>query len=169
MSIAQSLLPEFAHEADVTRKVLAAVPQDKFSWSPHEKSYSLGQLATHLANLPVWTMATIHQDSLDLNPKDGDPPKGREATTVEEVLAIYDENIAAAKDALAGASDETLTSSWTLRNGGEALFTMPKVAVLRSFVMNHQIHHRGQMSVYLRLAGAKVPSVYGPTADESPF
>jgi uncharacterized damage-inducible protein DinB len=129
----------------------------------------MGQLASHLANLPTWTMATIHHDSFDLDPADGEAPKSPEAATVEEALATYDRNIAAARDALAGATDENLRSEWNLLHGGKTILTMPKVAVIRSFVMNHQVHHRGQMSVYLRLAGAKVPAIYGPSADEAVF
>ena len=169
MSIAQSLLPEFDQEMATTRRVLAAVPQDKFTWSPHEKSFPMGQLASHLANLPTWVMVTVHEDGIDLAPKDGEAPRAKEAKTVEEALAIFDENVSTARSALAGASDEALTANWSLLMGGETMFTLPKAAVLRTFVMSHTIHHRGQMSVYLRLAGAHVPSVYGPTADESPF
>jgi len=166
MSISAALLPEFDQEMANTRKALERVPDDKFDWKPHEKSMSMGGLATHLANLPRWTVYTINQDSLDLAPPGGEPLRAEEQRSRREVLEDFDKNAAAARDAIAGASDEELLKPWSLLQGGVTLMTLPKIAVLRSFVMNHVIHHRGQFTVYLRLNDVPVPSIYGPSADE---
>jgi len=167
MSISAALLPEFDQEMTNTRKALERVPDDKFDWKPHEKSMALGGLATHLANLPSWTVYTINQDSLDLAPPGGEPFVTPLANSREEVLEAFDKNVAAARAAIAGASDEELLKPWSLLSGGNMLMTLPKIAVLRGFVMNHIIHHRGQFTVYLRLNDIPVPSIYGPSADES--
>jgi uncharacterized damage-inducible protein DinB len=169
MSISASLLPEFELEMASTRKVLERIPDDKFDWKPHEKSWAMGGLATHLANLPNWTVWTINQDSLDLAPPDGGSlvlePKGSR----QELLDEFDKNVAAARDAISGASDQELLKPWSLLKGGVTLMTLPKITVLRGFVMNHMIHHRGQFTVYLRLNDIPVPSIYGPSADEGAF
>jgi uncharacterized damage-inducible protein DinB len=167
MSIAEALIPEFDMEMATTRRVLERVPEDKFSFSPHEKSMTLQGLTTHLANLPSWFAATILEDSLDLSPKDGVAPKAGPVESAKSALEIFDGHVTAGRKALAGASDETLMSDWSLLSGGEVIFTQPKLGVIRSFVLNHMIHHRGQMSVYLRLNDVPVPTIYGPTADES--
>lgn len=169
MPIAAALLPEFDHEAANTRKTLERVPEDKLGWKPHPKSPTLGWLASHVAELPHWTVIALQQDSLDLAPPGAPPPRREEAKTRAELLARFDERVAAARTALAGASDETLLSPWTLMKSGQQLMTMPKLAVVRSFVMNHGIHHRAQLTVYLRLNDVPVPALYGPSADEAPF
>jgi uncharacterized damage-inducible protein DinB len=166
MSISASLLPEFDQEMANTRKALERIPDDKFDWKPHEKSWAMGGLATHLANLPIWTVYTINQDSLDLAPPGGESLRVEEKRSRREVLEDFDKNVSAARDAIAGASDEELLKPWSLLKGGVTLMTLPKIAVLRSFVMNHVIHHRGQFTVYLRLNDVPVPSIYGPSADE---
>jgi uncharacterized damage-inducible protein DinB len=166
MSISASLLPEFDQEMANTRKALERIPDDKFDWKPHEKSWAMGGLATHLANLPIWTVFTINQDSLDLAPPSGESFTVEPKNSRQELLADFDKNAAAARDAIAGASDEEMLKPWTLLKGGVTLMTLPKIAVLRSFVMNHIIHHRGQFTVYLRLNDVPVPSIYGPSADE---
>jgi len=166
MSISASLLPEFDQEMANTRKALERIPDDKFDWKPHEKSWAMGGLATHLANLPIWTVYTINQDSLDLAPPGGGSFRVEEKGSRREILEDFDKNVAAARDAIAGASDEEMLKPWTLLKGGVTLMTLPKIAVLRSFVMNHIIHHRGQFTVYLRLNDVPVPSIYGPSADE---
>jgi uncharacterized damage-inducible protein DinB len=166
MSISASLLPEFDQEMANTRKALERIPDDKFDWMPHEKSMAMGGLATHLANLPTWTVFTINQDSLDLAPPGGESFRVEPKNSRREILEDFDKNVAAARDAIAGASDEEMLKPWTLLNGGVTLLTLPKIAVLRSFVMNHIIHHRGQFTVYLRLNDIPVPSIYGPSADE---
>ena len=166
MSISASLLPEFDQEMANTRKALERIPDDKFDWKPHEKSWAMGGLATHLANLPSWTVYTIKQDSLDLAPPGAESFKVEQKTSRQGILEDFDKNVAAARDAIAGASDEELLRPWSLLKGGVTLMTLPKIAVLRGFVMNHIIHHRGQFTVYLRLNDIPVPSIYGPSADE---
>ncbi len=166
MSISASLLPEFDQEMANTRKALERIPDDKFDWKPHEKSGAMGWLATHLANLPSWAVLTIKQDSLDLAPPGGGSFRIEPKNSRREILEDFDKNVAAARAAIAGASDEELLKPWSLLKGGVTLMTLPKIAVLRSFVMNHIIHHRGQFTVYLRLNDVPVPSIYGPSADE---
>lgn len=163
MSISAMLLPEFDMEMANTRRTLERIPTDKFGWQPHGKSFTMGKLATHLAVLPTWTGVTFSTSELDLAlPFDRPNPE-----TIEEVLDLFDKNVADARAALVGASDEAFFQTWTLKNGEHVIFTLPKAAVLRGFVMNHVIHHRGQMTVYLRLNDIPVPSIYGPSADES--
>lgn len=163
MSIAQSLLPEFDHEFAVLRKTLERVPEGLGEFKPHEKSMAMGRLAGHLTELPGWVNATLEQDELDFAKMDYKPfiP----ATTAELVGAL-DKALAKARPAIAGTSDADMMKPWTLRQGEQVFFTMPKVAVLRSFVMNHMIHHRAQLGVYLRLNDVPVPATYGPSADE---
>ena len=166
MALSQSILPEFDHEAGSTRKMLERCPEDKFGWKPHEKSFSLGELVSHLCNLPDWAMMTVNQDSFDMNPTDGEAPKNEEYKSVASALDAFDTKMAAAREAIAGASDEQLVGNWALLAGGNEVFSMPRIAVLRGFVFNHAIHHRGQMSVYLRLLDVPLPATYGPSADE---
>lgn len=165
MSIAQSLLPEFDQEIANTRKLLERVPADRMQWKPHQKSWALGALASHLANLLVWTSMTIEKDAFDMNPE-SPPPTPAEAKDADELVARLDENAAAARKSLEGADDATMMKEWSLKSGDQVFFTMPKVAVIRSFVMNHLIHHRGQLTVYLRQCDVPLPGIYGPTADE---
>ncbi len=169
MPISKALLPEFDHEMASTRKTLERVPDDKFGWKPHEKSMPMGNLAVHLATLPGWTVQTLTQESLDLAPAGGEPFKLLEAKTTEEVLGIFDKQVAAARAEIAKASDEELMKPWSLLMTGQTIFTLPRAAVLRSFVMSHSIHHRAQLGVYLRLNDIPVPSIYGPSADEGGF
>jgi uncharacterized damage-inducible protein DinB len=166
MSISASLLPEFDQEMANTRKALERMPDDKFDWKPHEKSGTMGWLANHLANLPSWTVYTINQDSLDLAPTDGESIKWEGKGSRQELLDYFDKNVGAARAAIAEASDEEFLKPWSLLKGGVTLMTLPKIAVMRGFVMNHIIHHRGQFTVYLRLNDVPVPPIYGPSADE---
>lgn len=166
MPISQMLLPEFDHEMALTRKTLERVPQDKFGWKPHEKSMTLQRLAVHLGEIPGWTGVTIAEDSFDIAPPGAPPYQPPVLNSTKEVVEFFDKKVAEARAAIAGASDETLMKPWTFMSGGKTIFTMPKVAVLRSFVMNHGIHHRAQLGVYLRLNNVSVPSIYGPSADE---
>jgi uncharacterized damage-inducible protein DinB len=168
MGISQSLLPEFDHEMANTRKTLERVPDEKFDWKPHDKSFPMGSLAGHLANLPSWGSLTLSSESFDLAPG-GEPVKSAVLANGNDVLAKFDENVAATRAAIEGASDQDLFKPWTLLSNGKTILTMPKVAVLRSFVMNHMIHHRAQLGVYLRLNDIPVPSIYGPSADETGF
>ena len=165
MGIGQSMLPEFDHEMANTRKTLERVPDDKFAWKPHEKSFSMGTLATHVSNLPTWTNVTIDLDEFDMSPG-GVPMKTPECHTRQELLDAFDANVTKARESLATISDEQIFQSWKLLAAGNEVLSMPRIAVLRSFVMNHLIHHRAQLGVYLRLNDIPVPSIYGPSADE---
>ena len=169
MAIREALLPEFDQEVANTRRTLERVPEDRFEWSPHEKSGTMGWLAGHVANLTTWATASIAQDSLDLAPggKPTDPPPAPQ--TVSDLLAMFDKNAAEARAAIAAASDEDLMKPWSLLQNGKTLMTLPKAVVLRSFVMNHLIHHRAQLGLYLRLNDVPVPAIYGPSADENPM
>lgn len=169
MGLSEMLLPEFDNEMANTRKTLERVPEDKLEWRPHEKSTTMIGLASHIANLVSWTVLTIKEDSFDLAPVDAPPPKFSPAKSVAEALDIFDKNVAAARAAIGAASDEQLFKPWSLLSGGKTLFTLPRIAAVRSFVMNHGIHHRAQLGVYLRLNDVPVPSIYGPSADENPF
>jgi len=158
----QMLIPEFDHEFAETRRALERVPEDRFEWRPHEKSYTLHQLAAHLAEAVHWTHALLEQDELDLDaPFDRVVPE-----TKEEILRRFDEGVTQARSLIAAATPERLASTWTMIQGGQVALSMPKGAVLRSFIFNHNVHHRAQLGVYLRLLDVPVPGHYGPTADE---
>jgi len=162
--IADTLLPELDQEMGRTRRLLERVPEDKLSWKPHEKSMTLGRLAGHIAELPGWIVTTIEQTGLDLAAFEGFT--GNVASSRTSLLALFDQNVAAARRALAGRTDAELEAPWTLRHGSHEIFTQPRAGVLRSMGFNHLVHHRGQLSVYLRLLDVAVPSIYGPSADE---
>ena len=161
-NISQALLPEFDHEMENTRKSLERVPEDKFSFKPHAKSMTLGGLATHLATINHWAEAIFGLDSFDVSTA----PPNPEFKTRAEVLAAFDKNTATARKAIADSTDAHFMKPWTLKAGGNTIFTLPRVAVVRSFLLNHNIHHRAQLGVYLRLNDVPVPSIYGPSADE---
>ena len=165
MPIVDALLPEFDHEMTTTRKVLERVPADRFDWKPHVKSFSLGALATHVATLPTWGAEALAQSEFDI--AGSQPPAAPPSKA--ELMATFDKSVATTRSALAGKSDAELMATWTLKREDKAIFSMPKANVLRSFVLNHLIHHRGQLSVYLRLLDVPVPSIYGPSADEPSF
>ncbi len=162
-NIGSALAAEMEHEAKTTRTCLERVTADKFSWKPHEKSMEMGRLASHISEMFQWTKATLENDVLDFATMDYKP---FEPKTTDELVEHLDKGAAEAIEALKNATDEAFMKDWTMRNGEQVYFTMPKVAVMRSFVMNHIIHHRGQLSVYLRLNDIPVPSIYGPSADE---
>jgi uncharacterized damage-inducible protein DinB len=164
--IRDALLPEFDHEMANTRKVLERCPEDKYGWKPHPKSFSMGSLATHIANMTGWTVDVIEKDSFDFAPPGAPPYKEEPVTSRQELLAAFDKQAAAARAALATASDEHLAKTWSLLGGGVTVFSMPRMVCIRSFVMNHTIHHRAQLTVYLRLNDVPVPAIYGPSADE---
>lgn len=161
MTISEALLPEFDQEMANTRKLLECVPAEKFSWKPHEKSMTLGRLASHVAEMPNWALFTIKQDKLELGPAD----KPFNAMSKSELMETADKNAAAAREVIAGASDGHLAQTWELWFSGNKVVSMPRAAVLRNLVMNHMIHHRGQLSVYLRLIDVPIPGMYGPSAD----
>lgn len=168
MALVDALLPEFDHEVAVTRRLLDRLPEGKLEWQPHSKSMTLGALAAHLSELGYWGQETLNSPAVDLEtmtrPSDYVPPATRAA-----VLALFDAKMAAARTALVGKSDDQLMAPWTLRRGAHEFFTMPKASCWRTFVMNHLIHHRGQLTVYLRQLDVPLPSIYGPSADEQPF
>jgi uncharacterized damage-inducible protein DinB len=166
MKITDSLLPEFDQEMANTRKTLERVPDDKLGWKCHPKSYSMGSVATHIANMTGWMTDTIAKDSFDIAPAGAPPYKEEPVKSQKELLERFDKNVASARAALAGASDEHLLKPWSLLATGQTLFTMPRIACIRGFVMNHTIHHRAQLGVYLRMNDIPVPAIYGPSADE---
>ncbi|MGA3324195.1 MAG: DinB family protein [Terriglobia bacterium] len=166
MALNKALLPEFDEEMAKTRKSLERVPDDKFDWKPHAKSATLRQLALHLALFPSWMTETLEKTSLDYAPKDAAPYRPPVVNSRKELLEIFDGDVAKARKGLKGASEAQLKKTWTLLAGGKKIFSMPRIAVLRSMVMNHMIHHRAQLGVYLRLNDIPVPALYGPSADE---
>jgi uncharacterized damage-inducible protein DinB len=164
MSIA-ALLRELEQESAITRRVLERVPGDKLTWRPHPKSMSLGTLAMHVAMSPGATATWATQDVTDFGSGGGAPA---DPTSVEEILAAHDESAKKTREALTTIGDERMKAPWKAVAGGNTVFEMPKAALVRSIVMNHTYHHRGQLSVYLRLLDVPVPSIYGPSADEQP-
>jgi len=165
MAIKDAILPEFDHEMGTTRRLLERVPEADLAWRPHEKSFPLGHLATHIANIPHWVEVTFDETMFDVGTA-GESARPKPAPSVAELLSRFDANVKKARAKIVEQTDPAFFATWTLKNNGQEIFTMPKVAVLRSFVMNHLIHHRGQLSVYLRLRNVPLPSIYGPTADE---
>jgi len=167
MTIGQSMLPEFDREMQNTRKTLERVPEDKWNWKPHDKSGTVGWLASHISTLPGWTAMTIRTEELDYAPVGGPAYQPPKIENRKELLAVFDKESAEARSALAAVSDQDMMKGWTLLAGGKTIFTMPRVACIRGFVMNHLIHHRAQLGVYFRLLGIPVPGLYGPSADEA--
>jgi uncharacterized damage-inducible protein DinB len=166
-AISQSMLPEFDHEFANTLKTLERVPEDAPDFRPHEKSMPLATLAGHLVEMPMWAVMTLTQDELDLNPPGGSKYTPLVMTSRAELLAAYNAQVTKAREALAAVSDEEMMKPWTLKSDGHEILSMPRVAVMRSYVMNHMIHHRAQLGVYLRMNGVPVPGLYGPSADEA--
>jgi uncharacterized damage-inducible protein DinB len=165
MSLADSLLPEFDQEMAATRRLLERVPEGDARWRPHPKSYTLGDLAVHISRLPLWGRYTMAQTELDLGLPENASIARAEFSTTAELLERFDRHVREGRAALAPASDADMGVTWTLKNAGTVIFAMPRAAVFRSFVMSHLIHHRGQLTVYLRLRDVPLPSIYGPTAD----
>lgn len=165
MKLADPLVSELEYEAATTRRVLDRIPDSEFGWKPHPKSFSLGELASHTANIADWAAITLTTDELNLDPVDSKPWL---ASTRAELLEQFDRNLAKSLSLLREADDEHLRAPWTLKSMGQTVLTLPRSAVLRTWVLNHMIHHRGQLAVYLRLRDIPVPSIYGPSADEQP-
>ena len=165
MSIVDSLLPEFDHEMATTRRVLDRVPDAQFGWKPHQKSMSLGELAGHLANIPFWSSAVTNATSLDLDSL-GDAVTLKVPASRGALMAEFDRQLAGARAGLAKSTDAEMLAPWTLKKGTQEFFTVPRISAIRTFVMNHSIHHRGQLTVYLRELDVPIPAIYGPTADE---
>ena len=165
MAIKDALVPEFDHEMATTRRLLERVPDAEFSWKPHDKSMTLGRLAAHIANIPYWCSLTLETTVFEL---DSLPPDTERQLPASQAAVVkeFDAKVSAARGRLAAATDAELLTPWTIKKGGEEMFTMPRISAIRSFVMNHIIHHRGQLSVYLRLKNVPLPPIYGPTADE---
>jgi uncharacterized damage-inducible protein DinB len=155
---------ELQHEAASTRKMLERVPQDKFGWKPHEKSMSLGHLASHVAEILGWLTVTLTTDEMDFATSNYKPFT---PGTTGELVEFYEQKLKEGTEALAATSNEELMKHWKLRSGEHLIFDLPRIAVVRSFVFSHLIHHRGQLSVYLRLLDVPIPGMYGPSADES--
>jgi uncharacterized damage-inducible protein DinB len=164
MTIAELLLPEFDQEMATTRRVLERVPDAMLAWTPHEKSWSMRDLASHVVNLIKWTDVTMNQTEMDLatvSPEEMNRPAASRA----QLLEWFDATAVAARQALVK-SDADYAVAWTLKHGAQVFFTMPRYSCIRSFVLNHLVHHRAQLGVYLRLTNIPVPAMYGPSADE---
>jgi uncharacterized damage-inducible protein DinB len=164
MRITDPILAELEREAQTTRRVLERVPTDKLAFKPHPKSMSLGELAFHVASTPGFIAEASKASPHELN---GDRPPA--PTSTKEILAAFDASVAGAKKTLQETSDDDALSTWKLTKGGKELFSSPKIGLFRAIMLNHTYHHRGQLSVYLRLLDVPVPSIYGPSADENPF
>jgi uncharacterized damage-inducible protein DinB len=166
MAIRDAILPEFEYEMATTRKTLERVPEDKVNWKPHDTSMAMGRLAGHIAEMAGFVASTFQGDSFDFAPPGTPPRQPTVMSSRKQLLELFDKNVAAAKAAISKASDEDMQKTWTLMNGGKTFFAMPRIQVLRSMILNHVIHHRGQLSVYLRMNQVPVPSIYGPSGDE---
>jgi uncharacterized damage-inducible protein DinB len=166
MLIRDAMLPEFDMEMANTRTALERAPEDQYGFKPHPKSWAMAELLTHLATLPQWGAMTLQSESFDVMPEGRPHEQAPAAKNRAEVLARFDENVAAMRSALAAADNDAMMTKWTLLGNGKEMFSMPRVAVLRGMILNHAVHHRGQLTVYLRLTGAPVPALYGPSGDE---
>lgn len=165
MSISDVILAEMEAEAQTTKRLFERLPEDKLSWKPHQKSRSLGQLALHIAQLPAVVCALAEPDIGEVPTLLPDPePKNR-----KELMQTMAESMATAKTKLSQMDDEKMLSPWTIQKNGKTIMALPRMAFLRSILLNHNYHHRGQLSVYLRLLNVPVPFIYGPSADENPF
>ena len=167
MPIAQLLLPEFDAEMQITRRLLERVPEGNPDWKPHAKSMALARLATHVSEIPGWLVWTFEKDELDIRPIGAPPYAPQVLTTTAALLAQFDKNAAAGRATLAAAPDAAFTKPWTFLMGGKTFWTKPKIDVYRAFCLNHLVHHRAQLGVYLRLLDVAIPGTYGPSADES--
>ena len=165
MAPVRNLLPEFDHEMASTRRLLELVPEADAAWRPHPRSYTLGELSTHIATLPLWGKFVLQQTELDLGVPENASIARTPFSTVPELLARFDRNVSETRAALTAMPETGWSTTWTLKNQGATIFALPRAAALRGFIMSHLIHHRGQLSVYLRLRDVPLPSIYGPTAD----
>ncbi len=167
MTIGQSMIPEFDMEMANTRKVLERIPNDKLDWRIHEKSNTIGWVGNHLADIPRWVEMTINHDTFDVEPATGEPYRSPNEQSVEAILALFDTNVAQARKLLEHVDDATLHGTWKLLKQGNQIMAMPRLVVLRTWVLNHTIHHRAHLCVYLRVNDIPVPGLYGPSADEN--
>ena len=166
MALIDGMLRELEQEALTTRRVLERVPHDRLGWRPHPKARTLGELALHVATVPGGVAQFVASPSPAQAPRGGHEPSPASSS---ELLPALDQSIATAKQVLGGMDDRALTETWRMTNGERELFATTRAAMLRSVMLNHWYHHRGQLTVYLRELGASLPSIYGPTADENPF
>ena len=166
MKYAETLLPEFDQEMANTRKVLERIPEDKLDWRAHPKSNTIGWNANHVADLVNWLAQALTRPSLDVAPVGGEPYPFPKLTSRRELLDLFDRNVAAARTAITALRDEEMVQMWTLLRAGQPIFTMPRAAVVRGVVLNHLIHHRAHLCVYLRLNDIPVPGMYGPSGDD---
>jgi uncharacterized damage-inducible protein DinB len=163
MNLIDSIAAEYKRETELTRKALARVPEGKLSWKPHAKSMTLGRLASHIAETQGWTQSILEEDEFNVGPDF----KPFDAKTTADILKTFDKHVSNSLASMKkGITMDALMKPWALKRNGQTMFALPKVAVLRSFVLSHQIHHRGQLTVYLRMNDVPVPSIYGPSADE---
>jgi len=163
MALNKALIAELTHEAKNTRKILERVPEEHFGWKPHEKSMSLQKIATHLAEIPTWVNLTVGQNELNFATWQRTPTP---CNSTKEIVELFDKNLEAAVKCLEEATDESLHEKWTMRNGEHVIYELPKTVAVRNLALNHTVHHRGQLSVYLRLLDVAVPGMYGPSADD---
>ena len=165
MSIAETLVAEFDHEMSVTRNLLTLLPDAKASWKPHDKSFSVGQLAVHISEMPEWVGPILQQSELDLEPVGGPKYVARQFESTKSMLDTFDKSVLEGRKAIMATSDADFHVPWALLKGGKEIFKLPRIAVLRTLVIKHVVHHRGQLTVNYRLLDIPLPSVYGPTAD----
>jgi uncharacterized damage-inducible protein DinB len=166
-TIAETLLPEFDQEYSSTRKFLALVPDDKLTWKPHEKSMELGRLAWHVSDFPSWCTDTLKKDVIGYTTEDGERMKNEwRGKTREQMLARFDTDLKDARAALAATSDEAMHANWKMEWNGYPIIDEPRIDVYRKWVINHMVHHRAQLGVFLRLLDIPIPGVYGPSGDE---
>lgn len=164
MLLVDLLLPEFDHEMAATRRVLERAPESHFGWRPHDKSWTIGGLATHLAHIPRWGVSILKRDGYDVVRDATHSPT--EMTTAAEILAAFDQHVDDARSSLTTATDGELMLPWSFRRDGVVLMSVPRIQAFKRFALNHVVHHRGQLTVYLRLQDVPLPPLYGPTADE---
>lgn len=162
MNPIDAILMEMSQEAATTRRLLEIVPTQHLTWKPHVKSMTMGRLATHIAEIPGWVSTILDQDGFDIGASNYTP---QTAGSVAEILAMFDKNIPAAETAIRRQTMERLSAPWRITKRGQVIVEMPRMGVIRTLLLNHLIHHRGQLSVYLRLHDVPLPSIYGPTAD----
>jgi uncharacterized damage-inducible protein DinB len=166
MAIRDAFLPEFDNEMALTRKMLERVPEGNPDWKPHQKSMTISRLAGHLAEIPSFAVRALESESFDVAPPGGSKRQPTVMSSRMQLLEVFDKNVAAARTAIVGASDEHLGKMWRLHAGEKTIFQITRANVLRTVLLSHTIHHRAQMGVYLRLNDVPVPSIYGPSADE---
>jgi len=163
MNLSEPILAELSHESATARRLLERLPLQHFGWKPHEKSMTLARLATHIVEIPGWVASILDQDEFDVGAREHAP---KNASSIAELLEMFEKNLAAAREAIGRQTNERMMGPWRLKKKGQLIVEMPRIGVIRSLLLNHFIHHRGQLSVYIRLLNVPVPSIYGPSADE---